>query len=74
MYHVLEQPIEDNEYEELDKFTKKKGRNQQEEEEGTCYTTEGPADEREGPGGGASINDSISEEYDKSMLITKNGN
>ena len=67
-YHVLEQQIEDNEYEELD--TKKKGRSQQVEEEDVNYTLEGPAVEGEGPGGG----DSTSEEHDKSVLISKNGN
>ena len=39
------------------------------------YTLDGPAVEGEGPEGGASIlNDTASEEHDKSVLISKNGN
>ena len=67
VYHVLEQPIGDNEYEELDKY-EKKGRSQEMEEEVT-YTVDGPGMEGKGPEGGASINDSASEKHDKSVLI-----
>ena len=66
VYHVLEQPVKDNEYEELDKYTKKKGCHQQEEED-VSYTLEGLAVEDERPEGRVSINQSSSEE--RSVLI-----
>ena len=70
-YHILEQPIMDNDYEELDKY-EKKGRSQQEEKD-VRYTAEGPANESdwEKPEGGANISGSASEEHDKSVLISK---
>ena len=71
-YHILEQPIMDNDYEELDKY-EKKGRSQQEEKD-VRYTAEGPANSGEGPESGANINGSASEKHDKSVLISKNGN
>ena len=73
-YHILEQPIMDNDYEELDKY-EKKGRSQQEKKD-VSYTVPGPAVEGEGPEGGVctSTNDSTSEEHDKSVLISKYGN
>ena len=55
-YHILEQPIVDNDYEELDKY-EKSGRSQQEEKDAS-YTTEGPAKEGKGPEGRVNINGS----------------
>ena len=68
-YHVLEQPLNyfDNDYEELDKY-EKKGRSQQQDEDDTV---KGSAVEGAGPEGGVCA---TSEEYDKSVLISKYGN
>ena len=67
VYHVLEQS-RDNDYEELDKY-EKRGRSQEEE---VRYTLESPAMEGEGPEGGASINNTASDEQEMSVLLSTN--